>query len=77
MSNELLQVYQKKLDTMRPFITLEDRKDLIKTGLVSRPTLDAYLKGDVTKVGTAHIIIDFLESRIEKRIKQYKKQNAA
>jgi hypothetical protein len=77
MSNELIQVYQKKMDSLMPLITPQDKADLLKSKLVSRPTLEAYMKGEVVKVGTAHKIIDFFQSRIDARIKVYKNQSAA
>lgn len=77
MSNEILKGYQQKLDTMRPFITEDDRRQILDKGIVSRPTLNAYLSGDVTRVSTAHLLVSYFEPIITKRIRQYNKSNAA
>lgn len=77
MSNELQQVYQRKLDALLPLITPQDKKDLLEHRVVSRPVLEAYLKGEVNKISTANKIIGFFEDRINQRISNYQKTNAA
>ena len=77
MNKQQLKVYQDKLEGMRPFITDDDRREILDKGIVSRPTLNAYLSGDVTRISTAHLIVNYFEPIISKRINKYKKQNAA
>jgi hypothetical protein len=76
MSNELKKVYQKKLEALLPLITVDDRKEIVEQKIVSRPTLDNYLAGNIVKIDTANTILEFFTKRINRRVDRFNR-NAA
>lgn len=77
MTTDLKKVYQDRLNALLPLINADDKKEITKQNIVSRPTLDDYLKGNIVKIEVAHKIIEFLSKRVNQRISRYKKQIAA
>jgi len=61
-----------KLITLAANITAEDKQDAMVACEISRPTLDKYLTGEVTKIETAISLIEFLTERFNQRIKVLK-----
>lgn len=77
MTTDFKKVYQDKLSALLPLINADDKKEIVKQGIVSRPTLDSYLDGNIIKIEVAQQIIEFLSKRVNQRIAKYKRQIAA
>ena len=62
---------KEKFAAISDSITIED-KAAAET-IMSRPTIDKYLSGDITKIETAEKLLGFLNKRIQKRIRKVQK----
>lgn len=63
-----------KLKSFDGNITGTDKVDACKELVISRPTLDKYLGGDISNIDTAISIIGFFNGRISKRREKLKKR---
>lgn len=60
----------KELEKMVPHITAEDRQAAFDKKIVSKPTLQRYLQGDIVKIDLAMELITFFKRRIKARQRQ-------
>ena len=61
-----------KIAALLPNITQADKLHTQKNIPISQPTLDKYLRGDITKLDTAIKIIEVLTGRVNDRYKELK-----
>lgn len=77
MTTDLKKACARKLESLKPNITGQDKLEaVLKTG-ISRPTIDKYLSGDVTKIDIADKLIKFFSRKVNQRIESLRKSNVA
>lgn len=77
MSIDLKKTCEQKLQALIPNITPDDKKEVVSLKIVSRPTLDKYLDGEIVKIDTATTLIDFFTNKVKTRLAQLRKTNVA
>jgi hypothetical protein len=68
MTQDLKKASAKRIKELQRNVTGQDKTEACATLRISRPTLDKYLKGDISKVDTAISIVEFFEHKIKERI---------
>lgn len=56
---------KEKFETIAEAITPEDKKEA--ESIVSRPTIDKYISGDIVKIETGEMLFNFFYERIQAR----------